>query len=389
MKARRNNQRKKSAGPSSVQRRVRGTLAISAGQIAGKTTAEELLRLAVEAFPAAMMMSDQSGRIILVNSQAETLFGYGRDELIGKTMESLIPECFRDKHTGRRSESCGRLMFHAAGRTVFASRKDGTALTVEIAFNPIATAASRFVLVAIVDITQRLTMEKKLAHSETLAEIGSMISVVAHEIRNPLGTIVMAARAVAQNDLSREEHDQVLSLLTLETDRLNRTLKGILQFAKPCEPNLERGDLNAMTHDVLAAVKLGPHNAGRTRIREVLDDRLPQIHFDVDQMRQVLWNIVCNAFQAVNGEGLVEVTTEARHGAVVIHIRDDGPGIPPDQLEKIFLPFFTTKSQGTGLGLPTSRNIIRAHGGDIRVESEPGRGSRFSIFIPAPGESGN
>jgi PAS domain S-box-containing protein len=355
------------------------------GTIAGGEAADAVLRSALEAAPAGMVLVDSKGLIALANSRSEALFGYGPGELIGRPAESLLQRRFREGLRGRLADFLARNESGASvpARAVWALREDGAAFPVEIVLNLLATSAGRFALVAIVDLAPRLALEKRLAASERLADIGGMVSVVAHEIRNPLSTIVMAAKAAAHDDLTREEHAQVLSLLTLETERLDRTLTDILRFAKPCLPQLIPGNLNGTAREVLAAVKSDPNNAGKAEVREDLDEDLPEVLFDGDQMRQVLWNVISNAFQALDGSGRVEVSTEARAGEVAIHVQDDGPGIPRENLEKIFQPFFTTKSSGTGLGLPTSRRIVRAHGGDIRVESAPGRGSRFSIVLPA------
>lgn len=354
---------------------------------APEPAAEEVLRSALEAAPAGMVLVDADGRIAMVNSRAERMFGYAPGELIGRPLETLVQHRFREKHSARRAAPGAgvgpRTM--APGRAVFALRKNGTDFPAEVALNPVATAADRFVLASVLDITERLALKKKLENNERLADIGEMISTVAHEIRNPLATIVMAAKAVTHKDLSPEEHEQVLSLLTLETARLNRTLTDILHFAKPCEPQLEPGDLNAAAREVLAAVKADPGNARKAEVRESLAEDLPETDFDADQIHQVLWNVINNAFQALDGAGTIEVATEALSGAVAIHVSDDGPGIPREELEKIFQPFFTTKPQGTGLGLPTSRRIVRAHGGDLLVESTLGRGARFSIILPVRG----
>lgn len=346
--------------------------------------AEGLFRLAVEAAPNAMIVADQEGRIVLVNSQTEGVFGYGRQELLGQPLEILIPHRFRAKHSGYVQDFFTHPKTRAmgAGRDLYGLRKDGTELPVEIGLNPFSTPQGRFVLASIIDITERRMLQKKLAQAELLAAVGGMVTMVAHEIRNPLGSIVMGAKAIARGDLAPDDKAQAVSVLVNESERLNRTLADFLQFARPRELKLVKGDLNATTREVLAAARADPRIVGDTQVRESLDERLPPVHFDADQIRQVLWNILRNAFQALGGKGRLEVETETRSQDAAVHIRDTGPGIPRDHLEKIFVPFFTTKAQGTGLGLSTSRNIVLAHGGDIAVESEPGKGSRFSILLP-------
>ncbi len=341
-------------------------------------------RLVVEYAPGPMIMADRAGAIILANRRAEALFGYGPGELAGRKIEALVPPRFRAAHPAHRkgfhSAPTERTM--GAGRDLYGARKDGSEIPVEIGLNPVKTPEGDFVLASIVDITERKALEKRLAQAETLAAVGGMAAVVAHEIRNPLGSIVMGAKALARGDLNPEDLNQVVSVLVGESQRLNRTLEDFLQFARPREPKLQQGDLNETVHEVLAAVKSDANIIGQAVVREELTKDLPRVRYDPDLIRQVLWNIIRNGFQALNGKGRFEVMTENRRGQALVHIRDSGPGIPRDQLEKVFLPFYTTKTKGTGLGLSISRNIVMAHGGALSIDSEPGKGSCVSIALP-------
>ncbi len=351
-----------------------------------KGSEDALNKLAVEAAPNAILVVDSAGLIVLVNAQTEKLFGYSRKELLGKKMEILVPQRYRGAHAGHRtgffSNPSARAM--GAGRDLYGQRKDGGEVPIEIGLNPIDTPEGRFVLASIIDITVRRDMERKLQHTEVLAAIGSMVAVVAHEIRNPLGSVSMAAKALARGGLSPEDQAQVLSVLDSESRRLNQTITDFLHYARPREPKLQLSDINAAAHEVLSAMKTDASASGKIVVKEVLDETLPRLPFDADQMRQVLWNLIRNAFQALDGKGKLEVRTELVGGKVAVRIRDTGPGIAPEQLEKLFTPFFTTKAQGTGLGLSIARNIVRSHGGDLQVESEPGRGTEFTMLLPMP-----
>jgi two-component system sensor histidine kinase PilS (NtrC family) len=269
-----------------------------------------------------------------------------------------------------------------AGRELFGQRKDGTEVPVEIGLNPIKTAEGVFVLASIIDITERRVMQKKLSHAETLASIGTMAAAMGHEIRNPLSSIVMAAKVLARGDSSAEERQQITGILVNEGQRLQRILEDFLLFSRPRAPKLQDGDLNALAREVLAAVRADERLVEGVALEQRLDRSLPAVSFDADQLRQVLWNILRNALQAAGGRGKVEVRTESRPESVAIHVADTGPGIPSDELKNLFVPFYTTKTGGTGLGLPISRNIVLAHGGDITVESAPGGGARFSVILP-------
>ncbi len=358
--------------------------ALSARDITERRRADERFRLAVEAAPNAMLMVDGAGKIVLVNTQTERLFGYAREELLGRTVETLIPERYRRAHVAHRAGFFAAPSARAmgAGRDLFGLRKDGTEVPIEIGLNPFTSAEEPFVLASIIDITERRALERRLANSEVLAAVGGMVTVVAHEIRNPLGSILMGAKAMVRGDLSPSDQEQVIGVLIREGERLNRTLSDFLQCARPRDPNKRLGDLNAALREILDAVKSDAESAGKVVIQEAFDSGIPAVAFDADQIRQVFWNLIRNGLQALGGKGRLAVATETRGGQVVVHIQDSGPGIPPEQLKRLFMPFFTTKAKGTGLGLSISRNIVLAHGGDIEVKTAPGKGTRFSVLLP-------
>lgn len=366
--------------------RVVGASAI-ARDITDRKRSEERFKLVVEAAPSALVMVDADGRIVLANSQAEKLFGYTRRELSALTIEALMPARFRAAHLGHRAgfSRAPSTRSMGAGRDLFGLRKDGTEVPVEIGLNPLKEGEHYFVLASIIDITARRALERKLAHSETLASIGSMAAVLGHEIRNPLSSIVMAAGALGRGDLSPEDAASVQSILVDESKRLHRTLEDFLQYSRPREPKRELADLNQTASEVLRAATVDKELVGKTTVETALDPKLPPFLFDQDQIRQVLWNLIRNALQALGGSGRLELTTVALADKVLLKVKDDGPGIPRFELEKIFTPFFTTKSKGTGLGLPISRNIVLAHGGEIRADGEPGRGCLFTVELPLAG----
>ncbi|OGS02540.1 MAG: hypothetical protein A3G41_08495 [Elusimicrobia bacterium RIFCSPLOWO2_12_FULL_59_9] len=138
--------------------------------------------------------------------------------------------------------------------------------------------------------------------------------------------------------------------------------------------------------EILSAIKADKRLLGNVALEEALDKNLPPFPFDKDQLQQVLWNIILNALEAMGKKGRLKLTTASEDKQAVIHIDDTGPGIPVESLKRIFQPFHTTKKQGTGLGLSIAQRIVMAHQGQLLVESQPGRGSRFSIRLPLRGE---
>lgn len=219
------------------------------------------------------------------------------------------------------------------------------------------------------------------------SEIALLAGALAHEIKNPLSTINLSLELVAE-DLQGQESPRDRRLLrTIQTVqreclRLEETLIDFLKFACVGELELETTSLNAAIQEFLeffqpeagaAAVEVSPHLAAD----------LPPVRIDAPLFRQVLLNLARNARQAMPSGGLLELQTSALQGRVQLDVIDNGTGIEPHTLGKIFDPFYSTKPGGSGLGLPTVRKIIEAHGGQISVASAPGRGTRFTISLPA------
>lgn len=345
---------------------------------------EEKFRLAVEAAPNAMILVDKDGKIVLANAHTERLFGYAQSELLGQRLEMLIPPRFRSRHPGYRGDFMADPQARpmGAGRELFGWHKEGKEIPVEIGLNPIHAGSETFVLAAVVDITERRELQRKLARSEALAAVGSMAAVMTHEIRNPLGSIVMAARSLGRGDLNPDDREIVTSVLSTESERLDRTLQDFLQYARPREPKREISDLNRQVTEIVSALASGGDLAKQVRMDIALDKKLPPFPFDPDQVRQVLWNIMLNAVQAMNGNGRLKVATAAGEREASLSVVDSGPGIDPKSIDKIFEPFFTTKKKGTGLGLAIAQRIIQAHGGHIVAENEPSAGARFRVLFP-------
>ncbi len=213
-----------------------------------------------------------------------------------------------------------------------------------------------------------------------LAATGELAATLAHEIKNPLNAIGGAATYLGNNfrgELIRE----FLKIITEEVSRINTLTTTLLNFAKPVTPNPRDTDLNTVVSGTIELLEQEARENGIT-IRKNLSPSLPPVSVDPDQIKQVLINLIVNSFDATPEGGEVAVQTEANNGTVHLSVRDTGEGIPPESLDSIFNPFFTTKTRGTGLGLAISKKIIKEHGGDITVRSSPGEGSEFTIVLP-------
>jgi signal transduction histidine kinase len=226
---------------------------------------------------------------------------------------------------------------------------------------------------------------QQLGDAERLAAVGEVSATVAHGIRNPLAAI----RASAQVALdARGDHalvERYLVAIVAETDRLSTWLRALLDAVRPFEPSPAPVDVNALVGAVVGL--LGPRAAEReVRLDTHLATGLPTLHADEVHLQQALLGILENALEAVGPRGQVEVRTEPVQTppGVRITVRDDGVGIPPERLPRIFEPFVTSKPRGTGLGLAIARKVVERHGGRVAVESRPAAGTSVSVVLPVP-----
>jgi PAS domain S-box-containing protein len=350
---------------------------------AGRSS-EELFRLAVEASPSGMLMVDEAGRIVLVNTQVEHLFGYTRDELLGQSVEILVPQRLREHHLRDRKEFGGapsaRQM--GKGRELWGQRKNGTEFPVEIGLNPIRTAEGMRVLAAIVDITERRRMEEQLRRTERLAELGTLSSGMAHEIGTPMNVILGRAEYLMQR-IEDPTVKKGLETIVAQVERITKIMNQLLTFARRRPMERRPMDLRTTIADCLDVVqeRLARYDI---KVETDLTDAPESLLADPDQMSQVLLNLVLNAIHAMPSGGTLRLVVKEDADRAVIRVSDTGHGIPTEYLSKVFDPFFTTKDvgKGTGLGLTVVHGIIHEHGGSIAVESEVDRGTTFTITLP-------
>jgi signal transduction histidine kinase len=271
------------------------------------------------------------------------------------------------------------------GAVAFASQR-----MVEVSAVPFVAAgrASGGVVVA-EDVTERMRVEQALLRSEKLAAIGRMSSQITHEVRNPLNSLSLNVEML-QEELGDAEGEArtLLGAIAKEIERLTEITEGYLGFARLPRPHLAREQVNPVIESLLRFVREEAESSG-VRVTPELGEALPDVLADENQLRQALLNVVRNSLEAMrtNGNGrkggTLSVATRKAGAQVEVIVRDDGPGISPKDLARIFDPFYSTKTEGTGLGLPLTQQIIEEHGGTIACASEPGRGTVFTIRLPA------
>ena len=374
----------------------------------------------LEAAPDAMVCVEADGRIAVVNAQAERLFGYARDELIGQPVEILVPDEARQVHPGHRAGYVANPVPRPMGARMQLTgrRRDGTTFPAEISLSAFDTDEGVLVTAAVRDVTERLEiqaererlltqaerdkLERQLHQSQRLESLGQLAGGVAHDFNNLLGVIFNYA-AFAGKQIAGQSPDgqwksvsNDLEQVQLAAERAAALTHQLLAFARQEVIQPRALDLNDIVADVeqLLLRTLGEH----VELITDLASSLPLVLADPGQIEQVLVNLAVNARDAMPGGGKLSIQTTSAHVGepaatqiglptgpyVMLKVSDTGCGIPKHVLDRVFEPFFSTKpkGEGTGLGLATVYGIITQAGGSVQIYSEPGLGTALTAYLP-------
>ncbi|MEO8594952.1 MAG: ATP-binding protein [Candidatus Solibacter sp.] len=222
---------------------------------------------------------------------------------------------------------------------------------------------------------------EQIKRADRLSAIGQLSASLAHEIRNPLASIDGATNLIESEQTPPEMRKVSLAIIRKEVQRLNRLLTNLLDFARPRKPEFQEIQPERLIDGTVALVNHSAQQKGIT-LRKELPAAVPPFECDPEQMKQVMLNLVINAVQAMTGAGEIVLSARQRGASVVISVRDQGPGISDEDLDRVFNPFYTTKDEGTGLGLSVVYQIVNQHGGEVIAERNPGGGMTFSLTIP-------
>jgi signal transduction histidine kinase len=231
--------------------------------------------------------------------------------------------------------------------------------------------------------------QRQLFQSEKLAALGKLSAGIAHEIRNPLTSIKILIHSLVDEQATENSREKDLAVIEAEIERVNKIIKQFLDFARPRPPSLEPTDVGTILDETLALL-VYEMEAQKIAPEKHYAPDLPPVPLDREQMKQVFLNLMLNAIQAMERGGTLKMSTRRAaplpgkrdRSAAEIAVEDTGPGIPDGLRSKIFEPFFSTKEEGIGLGLPIAQRIVEEHGGDIRVESKEREGTTFVITLP-------
>jgi len=392
-----------------------GTLLTAAiRDVTARKKTDAKFRGLLEAAPDAMVIVDRAGRIALVNSQAEHLFGYARAELLGQAIELLVPDRFRAPHPGHRTKYFNdphpRPM--GSGLLLAGRRKDGTEFPVEISLSPVETEEGTLVTAAVRDITERMRLEeirremaeRKVAeqalaqHAHELArsnaDLEQFAYVASHDLQEPLRMVANYTQLLAKRYRGKldQNADEFIAFVVDGVSRMHQLITDLLTYSRVGTRGNTFGptDCEAVFTRALMDLRLAVEQAGAT----VTHDRLPTVVGDEGQLGQLFQNLLANALKFRGSAApRVHVRAERNGGDWTFTVQDNGIGIAPEHVDRIFLIFqrlhTAAEYPGTGIGLAVCKKIVERHNGRIWVESQVGEGAAFHFTLPAsPGPHG-
>jgi two-component system sensor kinase FixL len=338
-------------------------------------------RAVVESAVDGIAVIDEHGRIEGFNTAAQALFGYALDEVVGRNVSMLMPSPYRDEHDTylARYLATGHRKIIGKGREVEGRRKDGSTFPLHLSVGEILIDGERKFTGILHDLSARVRMETQLRERESLARLGEMAAVIAHEVKNPLAGIRGAMQVFLGRAAGRESETRILHEIIARIDALDQMMKDMLLFARPPKPQRTAVDVVPL---VRATALLLSEDPAMRHVEIDVAGTAPPVSADANMLRVVFQNLLVNSAHAMDGAGAIRVAVQPLDTVCQIAVADAGPGIPPEVRDKVFTPFFTTKTRGSGLGLPTVKRFVEAHDGEIAIECPPAGGTTVLIRLP-------
>ncbi|MEM9489549.1 MAG: ATP-binding protein, partial [Myxococcota bacterium] len=326
---------------------------------------------------------DEFDCVLTINRAACATLGVTPEQAKGQPMLTLSPTLDQFLRTLDEPGAIVGEELRLRRAELLSDEPDDTYLILGVSVSPLRNNRDQVIgrVINVQDLTQIRAMEANMRKAERLAVVGTLAAGVAHEIRNPLAAISGSIELLRADPRTDEDGRALMDIVTREVDRLNTLITDLLDYTNPQPRQLLRFDVRELLRETLTVFE---QDRSYGHITVTLDDRTDEqavfVRADPSRIRQVLWNLLRNAATAARSR----VTIELARGPsqVTVAVADDGSGIDPENLPRVFDPFFTTKARGSGLGLATCHSIITEHGGEIRVTSTLGQGSRFAVELP-------
>jgi len=321
----------------------------------------------IDYVPVGLVTTNEEGVITMANPAARRLC-HTADDMTGHALNTFLPFLDFSASIDQRLEGHIR-------------QEDGTVRTMELVLSPLKNRTGNIVgrIAIFQDLTGVRVMEREMQKRKQLAAVGELSASIAHELRNPLASLKGSMEMLREERGGTEGHrtQRLMDIAIREMDRLNGIISDFLLYARPKPPEKQRFALGGFLDDILIMFE---HRKDIHILKEVGDEVV--VFGDANQLKQVFLNLVANAVDAMPGGGILSLAASANQSSVCVDVRDSGKGIPEENLEKVFYPYFSTKNGGTGLGLAVSYRIIEEHAGHIRAFNSPGGGAVFSIILP-------
>jgi len=337
----------------------------------------------VEHMPVGIVAVDSDERVMVFNDAAEKLLGRTSTEVIGRPSSEILPPACMDmlRELGKERPIVEKELVCAVG--------EGRTVPLEVIAAVLRDDEGALIgrIALVRDLSELQNLRSEVERSQRLAAVGSLAAGVAHEIRNPLSSLKGFATYFRQRYGGVPDDVKIADIMIQEVDRLNRVISELLEFSRPMELKRTKADLAGLVRHTLGTIEGQLRDKGIT-VKEDMLPGLPEAAVDPDRMTQVFLNLFLNAMAAMDREGILSVGVARQDGRTLrVSFSDTGTGIRKEDLGRVFDPYFTTKSSGTGLGLAIVHRIVEAHGGEIRLESEPAKGTTFTILFPVDGKT--
>lgn len=360
---------------------------------------QEFHRNVVQNMDNGLMTTDLEGRVTSVNIACEAITGYPLNECIGKPCYELLPMEELTRLFTYKGDSIP-MPHHMEGECV---RRDNETILISLKMSYLLSQEAdpkknleeqvEGYICVFEDRTEIREMEEKMKQSEQLAAVGKFSAGLAHEIRNPLASLSGSIQVLKETLEIDEQQQRLMNIVLKETERVNDIVSDFLSYSQPRKSKPTVIDLTQLLQDIIILMKNSNEYDPSINIQLVAPPDHIIIQSEEAQIKQMIWNLCINGIQAMDKSGNLMITIKKVNGykhkkfetnrrGVAIIVEDQGRGIPLEEQETIFNPFFTTREEGVGLGLPTVKQIVERFAGYIGVESEPGRGTCFDVFLP-------
>ena len=343
----------------------------------------ELLEMVMESMSDGVVVTDREDNILMVNKSAERMFPFSTDDLIEKPLNQAIGDKEIREFLKENLHGLDRILDQEF------TLGDGYSRTLSLSIMPLVRQGwITGNVIHIEDVTEKRAKEARLRRAESLAALTTLTAGVAHEIKNPLGSIgihleLMKKEMSGKKQIETQKVLENLLIIKEEVDRLNRIVMDFLFTVRPMNAELSYDELNRVVRELLDFMKFELSEAGIT-VDTDLTKTGPQILMDERYMKQAVLNILKNAISAMPDGGRLRVQTVQKGNELLLKISDTGVGISDEHMDKIFEPYFTTKDFGSGLGLTLVYKILKEHMGDIEINSKVGEGTSITLRFPVP-----